>query len=118
MPTEPMIEATCHCGRVHIGVPHAPETVNECTCSICRRYGTLWAYYSPKRVEVPPSAGAADIYMWGDRLLEFHRCKDCGCITHWTHIDKSFDRMGVNARLLEPVVLAGARRLVNNGRDR
>jgi hypothetical protein len=111
-----MIEASCHCSRVRVEVPHAPEAVNDCTCSICRRYGTLWAYYSPKLVQVSP--GATDIYMWGERQLEFHRCKDCGCITHWAHIDKGFDRMGVNARLLQPEALAAARRLVNNGRSR
>ena len=97
-----MIAASCHCSRVRIDVSQAPETVNECTCSICRRYGTLWAYYSPKLVEVSPPGGGTDIYVWGERQLEFHRCKDCGCITHWAHIDKGFDRMGVNARLLQP----------------
>jgi len=42
-----MIEASCHCGLVHLEVAQPPAAVNECTCSICRRYGTLWAYYSP-----------------------------------------------------------------------
>jgi hypothetical protein len=117
-----MIEASCHCRRVRIGVPQAPETVNECTCSICRRYGTLWAYYSPKLVEVSPAGGATDIYMWGymwgARQLEFHRCKECGCITHWAPVDESYDRMGVNARLMQPEMLAAASRLVDNGRPR
>lgn len=113
-----MIEAACHCGGVRIGVRHAPEAVNECTCSICRRYGTLWAYYSPQLVEVSPPTGATDIYTWGERRLEFHRCKHCGCITHWAPVDKSHDRMGVNARLMPPEALAAARRLVDNGRPR
>jgi len=113
-----MIEASCHCSRVRIGVPEPPQTVNDCTCSICRRYGTLWAYYSPQLVEVSPPSGATDIYQWGERRLEFHRCKDCGCITHWAAVDKSYDRMGVNARLLPPECLAAARRLVDNGRSR
>jgi hypothetical protein len=113
-----VIEAACHCSRVLIGVLHAPETVNDCTCSICRRYGTLWAYYSPKLVEITPAAGATDIYQWGERRLEFHRCKDCGCITHWAPVDESLDRRGVNARLMPPEVLAAARRLTNNGRSR
>ncbi len=92
--------------------------VNDCTCSICRRYGTLWAYYSPRLVEVSPAGGATDIYQWGERRLEFHRCKDCGCITHWAPVDKIYDRMGVNARLMPPEVLAAAHRLVDNGRSR
>ena len=104
-----MIESSCHCGRVRLEMETAPEEVNSCNCSICRRYGTLWAYYSPKRVRVIPESGATDIYMWNERIIEFHRCKTCGCVTHWAPADKSFDRMGVNARLMAPEVLAKAR---------
>ncbi len=100
-----MIESSCHCGAVRIAVETAPNEVTDCNCSICRRYGTLWAYYSPKVVRVN---GATDIYMWGDRDLEFHRCKTCGCVTHWAAVDKARDRMGVNARLMPPEVLAQA----------
>jgi len=32
-------------------------------------------------------------------------CKHCGCITHWAPVDKTHDRMGVNARLMAPEVL-------------
>jgi hypothetical protein len=103
-----MIEASCHCGAVHVAVATAPETVTSCQCSICRRYGTLWAYYSPKHVRIAPPDGATDIYMWGDRDLEFHRCKVCGCVTHWAAVDRTHDRMGVNARLLPPEIVAAA----------
>ena len=101
-----MIEVTCHCGAVRIEVETPPETVTSCNCSICRRTGWLVAYYSPKQVRV---SGATDIYMWGDRSLELHRCKTCGCGTHWSAVDKTLDRMGVNARLMAPEVLARAR---------
>ncbi len=67
----------------------------------------LWAYYSPKDVKV--TGGATDIYMRGERKTEFHRCKNCGCVTHWTAVDQTRDRMGVNARLMAPEVLARAR---------
>jgi len=101
-----MIEATCHCGAVRLEIAAAPETVTDCNCSICRRYGVLWAYYNPAEVAV---SGATDIYSWGERSLEFHRCKVCGCATHWSAVDKTRARMGVNARLMPPEVLAAAR---------
>ncbi len=104
-----MIEATCHCGAVHITLETAPAEVTDCNCSICRRYGALWAYDSPRRVQVTPPEGATDIYVRGERLIEFHRCKTCGCVTHWTAVDTSIDRMGVNVRLMPPEVLAAAR---------
>jgi hypothetical protein len=52
---------------------------------------------------------AADIYLRGARTTEFHRCKHCGCVTHWTAVDKSRDRMGVNARLIAPEILSQLR---------
>ena len=38
-----------------------------------------------------------------------YRCSDCGCVTHWRATDPTYDRMGVNARLLAVEVLAAAR---------
>ncbi len=102
-----MIEGSCHCGAVRFQTNCAPEVVADCNCTICRRYGALWAYYSPKEVQV--TKDATDIYMWGRRRLEFHRCKRCGCVTHWEAVDKTYNRMGVNARLMTPEVLAHAR---------
>jgi hypothetical protein len=102
-----VIESSCHCGQVRIEIARAPETVTDCNCSICRRYATLWAYYSPSDVRI---AGETTFYTWGDKDIEFHRCTNCGCVTHWAPAGgKSRDRMGVNTRLMAPEVLAQAR---------
>ena len=101
-----MIEASCHCGAIQFAVDAAPDTVNDCNCSICRRYGTLWAYYQRPQVRFTAENGPTDIYMWGDQDLEFHRCRSCGCVTHWSAVDRRHERMGVNARLMPPEVLA------------
>src|SRR5689334_16814102 len=84
------------------------KEMSDCNCSICRRSGALWAYYSPKRVRFT-SAGATDIYMWNERMIEFHRCKVCGSLTHWLATKRDHDRMGVNARMMPPDVVARAR---------
>lgn len=102
-----VIEASCHCGSVKFCVQTPPLDVNACNCSICRRYGVLWAYYRPSEVEFFGDGQPTDIYMWGDRDLEFHRCHVCGCVTHWSSVDPTYDRMAVNARLMPPEVLAG-----------
>ena len=104
-----MIEATCHCGAIQITLETAPTEVTDCNCSICRRYGALWAYASPRELRLSPAKPATDTYLWGDRAIEFHRCKTCGCLTHWMPADRTRDRMGVNARLLPPETLAAAR---------
>lgn len=110
-----MIDASCHCGAVRFTVEAAPGEVNDCGCSICRRYGALWAYYHPSQVRFDADGGATDVYMWGDRILEFHRCRGCGCVTHWAAVDRAWPRMGVNARMMPPEALAGVT-VLRNGR--
>ena len=101
-----MIEASCHCGTVNLEILSAPEEVTDCNCSICRRYGVLWAYYSPAHVHIIATEGATQGYRWGDKSIGFHRCQNCGCVTHWAAVDKNRDRMGVNAQLMTPEILA------------
>jgi hypothetical protein len=103
-----MIESSCHCGAVKLEIQDVPEEVNECNCSICRRYGVLWAYYSPAQVRIIATNGETNCYVWGERSIEFHRCHKCGCVTHWAAVDQHADRMGVNARLMAPEILAAA----------
>ncbi|HEY1838353.1 MAG TPA: hypothetical protein VGG36_11890 [Rhizomicrobium sp.] len=109
-----MIAASCHCGAVQIRVPQAPSEVTSCNCSICRRSGTLAAYYDPAEVTI---AGDTDTYMWGDKMMIFHRCKVCGCATHGLAVDPASKRMSVNARLMPPTVLAAARVRKFDGAD-
>jgi hypothetical protein len=65
-----MIVASCHCGAVLLEITEAPPEITDCNCSICRRYGVLWAYYSPRQVVV--RAGMAPIVICGATgLLRF-----------------------------------------------
>lgn len=52
-----MIEASCHCGAVRILVAERPWVLTACNCSLCRRLGTLWAYYRPDEVAIVAGAG-------------------------------------------------------------
>lgn len=102
------VEASCHCGAIRIVLAQAPAQVTDCNCSICRRYGVLWAYYSPRQVRFVPEVPMTDAYSWGERSLAFHRCRVCGCVTHWQAFDASVERMGINARLMDLDVIARA----------
>jgi hypothetical protein len=105
-----MIEASCHCGAVSLTLAEAPLTVTDCNCSICRRLGVLWAYYPPDQVAISAAPEATAAYVWGDATIEFRHCRVCGCVSHWAPLDDRFPgRMGVNARLMPPEVLAAAR---------
>jgi hypothetical protein len=113
-----MIAASCHCGAVRYTVEKAPEWVLDCNCSHCRLYGALWAYYPQRDVkfETPPDTF---IYMWGDRMLEMHHCRTCGCFSHSTVAGETdAERIGVNARLmrgLDPARVPVVQK--NNGND-
>lgn len=102
-----MITASCHCGAVRLEIDEPPTEVTDCNCSICRRYGTLWAYYAPKQVRI--TGEAMDTYQWNNRDITFHRCRTCGCVSHWSPVDPAYDRMGVNARLMDLDVRGRAR---------
>jgi hypothetical protein len=75
-----MVQASCHCGAVQLTIADAPIEVTDCNCTICRRYGALWAYYTRDKIAI---AGSTDVYQRSEKGLEFHRCTRCGCITHW-----------------------------------
>jgi len=105
-----VLEGSCHCGAVRITIPRKPRRITSCTCSICRRYGALWAYYPSGTVRVRAARGASETYTWGDHSIRFVRCATCGCVTHWKPVRRAGDaRMGVNTRLFDPAAMSGVR---------
>ena len=96
--------ATCHCGDVVIHLANKPGEVFECNCSICRKLGVLWAYYPCDDVTFSKGGDHTRAYVWNHRIIEFHRCPNCGCTTHRIAVDRTFrEKMGINARLIDGV---------------
>ena len=89
----------CHCGAVELAMDGEPAEVAECNCSLCRRVGALWHYCAPSQLRV---TGDLAGYVQGDRTLITWRCSNCGKVTHWTALDPSYARVGVNLRLFDP----------------
>jgi hypothetical protein len=126
-----MIEGSCHCGAVRWQFDVEPESATACNCTICRRYGTLWAYdlkgdrtqfSGPTRAYVR-AAGA-----WGEPGVGFHFCVHCGSLTHYRALKPNPEgriRTAVNLRMAEPEVVArlpvvhweGLKSLSSLGRD-
>ena len=71
----------------------------ECNCTLCRRYGALWAYYEPGQVVVVQGELDTRHYSWQNGVLAFHWCSDCGCLTHFTTVKENAIR-GVNVRMI------------------
>jgi hypothetical protein len=84
-----MMRATCHCGAVVIEADRRPRAVTACNCSICRRLGAQWAYYTRKSARIVRGATKLKAYAWGDKVIEFFHCKTCGCATHYESIEKN-----------------------------
>ncbi|MGE5625312.1 MAG: GFA family protein [Bacillota bacterium] len=104
------LTATCHCGAIRIQVKRAPRTVTSCNCSLCRRYGVLWAYYSAKSVKIVAPKGGLSSYSWRHRNIAFFRCKKCGCVTHYKYRKQwGKGRAAVNANNFDPGALQDVR---------
>lgn len=102
-----MLNGTCHCGEVGWTLETLPEAVTACNCTICRRYGALWAYgYLGDGIQ---TTGQTRIYRRRDSGdLEFHFCASCGCATHYVACaedENGRKRVGVNTRMADPSVL-------------
>ena len=98
-----MIEGSCHCGAVRWRFEGVPESATACNCTVCRRYGVLWAYdYDGEGIKV---TGPTRAYVWGDKTIGFHFCPACGCVAYWRARQPGKDgryRIAVNLRLTEP----------------
>lgn len=100
--------ASCHCGRVILEMQRKPKQLTQCNCSICRRYGALWAYFQRKSINVTASRDTLAAYSWGDGQIEFFHCAKCGCVTHYERRDRradGSDMSAVNLRNIDDTAL-------------
>lgn len=104
------LAATCHCGAIRIYVRRISRTLTSCNCSICRRYGALWAYYAASSVTIEAPKGGLSKYSWNRKIRAYYRCKKCGCVTHYAYRKKRRNTtVAVNAVNFEPSALVGVR---------
>lgn len=103
-----MYKTSCHCGNVEVIVPQLPLQIVQCNCSICRRYGSLWGHYTRATASVKYQPESVVAYVWGDQVIEFYHCADCGCVTHYEGVDKTpEERLSINFRMFLPEVYSG-----------
>lgn len=100
------MQGSCHCGAVTWQLADMPESATACNCTVCRRYGTLWAYdHEGEGITV---SGPSRAYVRG-KAIEFHFCPTCGCVAFWRAQRLDEDgrrRIAVNLRLTEPGPIA------------
>ena len=60
-------QGSCHCGAVRWSFEGVPKSATACNCTVCRRYGVLWAYdYENEGICV---SGRTRAYAWGKRTI-------------------------------------------------
>ncbi len=106
-----MLEGSCHCGGVTWKLAAMPESATACNCTVCRRYGVLWAYgyEGEDEGEEVRAKGVTTAYARGDKSIGFHFCPGCGCVAYWRSVLPGQDgrrRIAVNLRLTEPEPIA------------
>ena len=101
-----MIEGTCLCGAVGWTLTAVPTLATACSCTACRRYGSLWAYgWVDEDIHL---RGATQGFARGEALA-FHFCPTCGNLSHWWGFTVNAEgkrRVAVNLRLAEPGPIA------------
>jgi hypothetical protein len=100
------VRGRCHCGSVHWSFKGKIPDATICNCTICRRYGVLWAYgYDGQDIHVEDPKGVLVAYVWGSRSISFNFCSVCGNLVSWRGLkprEGGRTRIAVNLRLAEP----------------
>ena len=101
-----MLKGTCHCGASGWTLTGDPGSITACNCTLCRRYGTLWAYdYENERIRMTGPTTAYRRVGKETPSLEIHFCPTCGCVLAWRGLkldEARRRRMAVNVRLAPP----------------
>jgi len=105
-----MLEGKCHCGKAHWTLEGDPGSITACNCTLCRRYGALWAYdYENERIHISGQPASYTRVGKSDPALEILFCQSCGCVVAWRGMRLEPDgrrRMAVNVRLAPPEAVA------------
>jgi hypothetical protein len=107
---KPILKGVCHCGSSGWTLEGDPGLVTACNCTLCRRYGALWAYdYEGERIHIWGPTSAYARVDRDDPKLEIVFCPTCGCVLCWRGLvlyPGGRRRMAVNLRMAEPEAVA------------
>lgn len=97
-----MIKGSCHCGQVKWSYANEIDGVTACNCTLCRKYGALWAYgHLNHGIEV---SGPTSTYERGNKHNKFNFCSNCGCVCYYLsnkEDEQGRRRIAVNVRMAD-----------------
>src|SRR5947207_13370268 len=99
----------CHCVAVRWRFEGEIPDATICNCTVCRRYGVLWAYgYDGQDVHVEAPRDVLSSYVRAS-AISFNFCRLCGNLVSWRGLRPTEDgrtRIAVYLRLAAPADVA------------
>ena len=110
--TKGMMKISCLCGKVTIETTKPPDFVNECNCTLCRKSGARWGYFTPAEVVIEGTTSGYSRHDKEAPAVQVCFCPECGSTTHFVltpHAIARFGKtmVGVNMALAEESQLIG-----------
>lgn len=120
-PTPPGPNLACLCGQIAITLARAPDHINACNCTLCRKTGAHWAYFAPDEVTVRGTTHGFCRTDKADPAAEIHACPTCGTTSHFVLTPATVARfgngmVGVNMLLADEAALTGIELRYPDGR--
>lgn len=116
-----MLNLSCLCGQIRIGIEKQPDYVHECNCALCSKTGARWGYFHPSEVSIEGTTKGYCREDKDDPAAEIRFCPNCGSTTHFVLTPSAASKfgnslMGVNVRLTDEENLAGVELRYPDGR--
>lgn len=114
---------TCLCGAVGVTIDAKPDFIHDCNCTLCRKSGGAWGYFSASQVLVKGATSRVKRTDKPDPAAEVHSCPACSATTHFTMAEAFTERhgpvdmVGVNMRLFSSPDLEGVEVRFPNGQN-
>ena len=102
------LSGSCHCGRIAFTVEGELSQVADCNCSLCRRRGSLLAFFPRAAFTLTSAEGDYATYRFNTERIAHHFCRTCGVAPFSEAINpKDGEAMvAVNVRCLADVDVA------------
>ena len=111
------LNGSCHCGRVTFEVDANPCELTDCSCSLCRRKGSIYLKISEiDALRILSGEAELSVYEFNTKTAKHYFCRVCGI--HPFHRPRfAPERWSVNARCLEDLDLSAYPHTTFDGRN-
>jgi hypothetical protein len=105
----PIHAGSCHCGRIAFTLEGDIDTVIDCNCSICRRRGSLLAFFPRSAMALDTPDADIATYTFNSHAIRHRFCPTCGIGPFGEGTDPKTGEatVAINVRCLPGVDLAG-----------